>query len=127
MRIRNPGFGNELPYEGGHIRNGLYTVIHIENLTAPCKFAADRLADQFLIILHDKCLYRYPVLRGLFKNAHVPYPYKTHMKRSRYGCCGKRQDIDTFLHLLDLFLVGYPEPLFLVDYKKSQILERHIL
>ena len=49
------------------------------------------------------------------------------MERSGNGSGSQGEYVHIFLQLLDLLLVGHPEPLFLVDNQQSQIFKHHIL
>ena len=87
----------------------------------------DRLADHFVVVLHDIGLDRNAVHRRLLENTHVTDPDKAHMKCSRNRRCCQCQNVHILLHLLDLFLMSHTEPLLLIDDQKSKVLKLHIL
>ena len=48
------------------------------------------------------------------------------MKRSWNRRRRQRQDIDSFLHLLNFFLMSHPKPLLLINNQKTQIFKRNV-
>ena len=107
--------------------NVIDPVVDIIDLAPAGEFPHDCLAHQLFIVLHDIGLDRHAVHRRLFQDAHVPDPHHTHMECARNRSCGKSQDIHILLHLLDFFLVGDTEALFLVHDQQTQIFELDIL
>ena len=76
--------------------------------------------------IHDISLDRKPVHRRLLQDAHVTDSNQAHMKRSWNRRRRQRQDIDSFLHLLNFFLMSHPKPLLLINNQKTQIFKRNV-
>ena len=126
MRIYNICFRDKPLHTCCHIRYPVYPVVHVIHLTFTCQFSDYGFAHKLISIFTYKCLYRLPLVRSFFENAHIPYPRKAHMKCTWDRCRRKRKDIDILFHFLDLLFMSHAEPLFLIDYEKSQILEYDI-
>ncbi len=122
----NHGLGYQRGDPGRHIRNVVHPVVHIIDLPAPGHFPGNRLPDQLLVVLADKSLDGLPVLGRLLQNAHVPDPHQAHVQGPGNGGGCQGQHIHVLLQLLDLFLVAYPETLFLINDQQSQILKLHV-
>ena len=108
------------------LTDGLNLIVDVIYLPAPGQFAGDCLPHQLIVIFHDIGLDGLPVQRRLRQNAHIPDADHAHMKRTGDGRGREAHHIHRLLHLLDLFLVGHTETLFLIDDQQPQILELHI-
>ncbi len=107
--------------------NIAYTVIYIIYLSASCKLPRYCLTDHLIIVLADVGLNWQSVYRRLLQDAHISYPYQTHMKCPWYRRCGQCQHIHILLELLNLLLVGDTKALLFIHNQESQILKLHIL
>ncbi len=121
------GLRNQLAKSGRHLCDIIDTVIYIVNLPAAGKLPQHGLPHHFLVVFHDIGLNADTVLRCLLQDAHITDPNHTHMKCSRNGRGGKRQHIHILPKLFYFLLVSNAEALLLIDHKKPQALERHIL
>ncbi len=110
-----------------HIPYIVHPIVHVVDLASSGQLSGYGLPHHLLVILADKGLYGQPVLRGFLQHAHVPDSDQAHMQGSGNGSGRQSQHIHIFLQLLDLFLVGHPEALLLVDDQKPQILELYVL
>ena len=109
-----------------HLYDIIYTVINIVNLSAASHLTADCFANHLFIKLHHVGLYRNPIKWGLLKHTHVADPDQAHMQRPWDWRCCQCQNIHVFFQILDFFLMGYTETLFLVNNQKAQILKLDI-
>ena len=66
------------------------------------------------------------VARGRKNEAHVAHTRKTHLHGARNRRCRKREYVDLFAQVLELFFVLYAESLLFVDDDKAQVVWVHV-
>ena len=94
-----------------------------ENLAFTQQLPADRLCDSALVVLADIGQYRAPFGRRSCDQGQVTQAGERHFQGPGYGGGGHRKDVYVRAQLLDHFLVGDAEALFLVDDEQPEILE----
>ena len=114
-------------YPVGNVVYALDSVVEVEHLPAASELTSDCFVYESLVELHNIRLNRGAQSGSFFKHAHVHNAAHSHVQRSRNGSCGQREYVGVHRELLQLFLLGYTEALFLVDYDKSEVEEIHIL
>ena len=122
----HPCLGEQFRQSERHFRDIVHPVIYIIDLPASSEFPAYRLPHGLLVIFHYICLNGHTVHRRFLQNTHIPDPDQTHMKSPGNRSRCEREDVHILFQLLDLFLVGDAEALFLVNDQKPQILIFHI-
>lgn len=106
--------------------DGLHPVVDIIYLSFPGQFPVNGCPHHFLVIFTDIGLNGHTVHRRFFQHTHIPDSRKAHVKGTGNGRRRQSQHINVGTELLDLLLICYAKPLFLVDNQKSQILVFHI-
>ena len=106
--------------------NCFYSVVNIVYLTSSFKLSRYSLSNQSGIIFNNICLNRVSVLRRFFDYRHITYSAHSHIESSWNWRCWKSKNIHCRKILLEFFLVCHSETLFLIYYRKPQILEYYI-
>ena len=96
---------------------------HDEALAAAMMFAQQRLADHHIVPLDNVSPHRKAVHRRGLDGGKLAQAGHRHLQRARNGRGGQREHVHVRAQLLQLFLVGHAETLFLVDDHEAQILE----
>jgi len=106
--------------------DALNAVVQEEDLAATGDLALDDLADEALVKRDNVSLDRQAVDGRRLDDAHVARTGQGHVERARDRRGAEREHVHELAELLELLLVQHPEPLFLVDHDKTEVLERHI-
>ncbi len=104
----------------------MHAIVDKIYLTAALHFPPDGVADDFLVIFHDIGLDRQAIFGRSFDDAHIPDPHQRHVQGPGNRRGGEGQYINIGAPFLQPFLLGNPEPLFLVDNQEPQVLENNI-
>ena len=86
-------------------------------------FLLDGFPYDILIIFQHIGSHRITLARRFVQHAHIPNSAEAHMQGTRDGCCRQGEHIHLFAQFFQLFLVGYPEPLFLVNDQQAQFMK----
>ena len=97
------------------------------HLPAPSQFPEDGVIYHALVVFQHIGLHWVPVVRGFFNYRHVPYAGKGHVQGAGDGRGGKGEHVGRLAQGFQLFLLGHPKALFLVDDDKAQVFKAHIL
>ena len=97
--------GDQASHALGGSLDRLDPVVDVEDLPAAVELAADRVADQPVVVLGDPGLDRQARLRRGLDDREVTDADQREVKGARDRCCGERQDIDLAPHRLDALLV----------------------
>jgi hypothetical protein len=107
--------------------NRFDAIVDEVDLPAARQLVANGTLDDRCVELDHVGLDRQPVLGRRFDHGHVADADERHVQGARDGRGGQRQYIHLLPHLLDAFLVGDAEPLFLVHDQQAEVLECHVL
>ncbi len=120
---QDPGLGDEFLEPLFHGLDALDAVVEKEDLAVAFQFAADRVADDPLIIGAHRGVDRDAVGRGGVDGRHVAHAHERKVEGSRDGGGGEGENIDLPETFLELLLVLDAEALLLVDHGQTEILE----
>ncbi len=123
----NPCGGDETPHALGGGLDRLDPVVDVEDLAATVDLAADRIADEAVVVLGDPRLDRQPRLRWCLDDRQVADADETEMEGARDRRGREGQDVDLAPHRLDALLVRHAEALLLVDHEEPEIRECDVL
>ena len=98
-----------------------------KDLTLPPELCTDGFPDHLFIEFEDIGFYRLTVLRGGVDDGKVADPDQRQVEGPWNRRRGECQDIHECAELLEFFLVGHPETLFLINNHQPQIFEIKIL
>ncbi len=101
--------------------------MEVVHLPAPAQLPADGVGDDPGVVLQHVGLHRVPVVGGLLDDGHVPDAGEGHVERPGDRGGGEGEHVGGGTHLLELFLLGHAEALFLVDDDQAQVVELHVL
>ena len=102
-------------------------VVQVIHLSAALYLAADSVADNSPVVLHDEGLHGQAVLRRLVYRRHVADAGKRHVERARYRRCRQRENVHAAAHFLYVLLVPDAEALLLINDEKPESFEFDIL
>ena len=120
---RDPRVGHEPTDALGGGLDRLDPVVDVEDLSAAVDLAADRVADEPVVVLGDPGLDRQARLRRRLDDAEVADADEAQVERARDRRGRQRQDVDLAAHRLDALLVADAEALLLVDDEQPEIRE----
>ena len=109
------------------LNDGLDAVVQIVDLPAAFEFALNRLHNKPLIVLKHEALHGVSVLRRLLDDTHVADARERHVERAGNRRCGEGQHVDAVKELLEPLLMRHAEALLLVDDRKPERAEFHVL
>ena len=109
-----------------HALDRLHAVVQEIDLALPFQLAIDRVANDALVVAANNRFDRQPIERRRLDRRHVFHADERKIKRARNRRRRKREHIDEFEKLLELFFMQNAEALFFVDDDQTQILENDI-
>ena len=113
--------------EAGHRENAPHPVVDKEHLPAPVDLAGDGVADDFFGKPGNVGPRREAVARRRLDDAQVAHPGEGELQGPRNGGGREGEDVHVHPQLLELFLVGHPEAVLLVDDEQAEVLEGDII
>ena len=127
MRVGDARLRAELLHMPRDVRDVVDPVVYIVHLAVSRKLTVDRLAHEFVVVLHDVGLDRHTVDRRLLEHRHVTDADQRHVQRPRDRRRRQCQHVDVFLQVLDALLMRHTEALLLVDDQEAEVPELDVL
>ena len=118
---------HDIRHSAGDHPDAVHPVVHEVDLAAALQLPQDRLPHQAVVELRDVSPDGQPLLRRRLHRRHVADAAQGHVQGARYRRRREGENVDVAAHLLQVLLVGHPEPLLLVDHDQPQVLELHVL
>ena len=122
-----PGFGDGSAQLAGDGVQIFHIVVQIKHLSSPAQLPPDGFVQDTVLVLHHIGLYGRAHTRHVVQHAHIQNAAHGHVQCPRDGCGGEGEHICADGDRLQLFLLGYAEPLFFVYNDQSQFFEFYIL
>ena len=123
----DPGLGDELFHETGHLVDVLDAVVDVVDLPAAVELLADGRGHELGVPGRHDGVDGQPVPGRRLDQADVAEPGQRHVEGPRDGRRRQGQDVDIRPEALDLLLVADAEPLLLVDDEEPEVLEDDVL
>ena len=111
----------------GDVLDGADAVVEEEDLSIAFQLAQDGLAHQVGAVLGYEGFDGQTFLRRRVDDAHIADAGQGHVQGARYGRGGESQNVNLGAHLLEAFLVGDAETVFLVHDDQAEIVESDVL
>ncbi|CDE94401.1 unknown [Acidaminococcus sp. CAG:542] len=117
---------DQFPEMGGDPAEPFDPVVDVIDPSAPADFPFQGFPDHPVIVFRHIGFHRQTVFGRRFDDTHVPSLYQGQVEGPGNGGGGQGQYVYAGTALFDFFFLGHPEPLFLVDDQKPQVVEFHI-
>ncbi len=106
--------------------DGAHAVVHVVDLAATPKLAADRLLDQLVVVGRHVRLDRLALLGRRLDDAHVADAADRHVQRARDRRRRQREHVELRAQLLQALLLHDSEAVLLVDDEEPEAFEAHV-
>ena len=103
-----------------------HAIAHVIYLSTAMQFAANGIAYDIDIPFAYVHFDGAPVARRRKNEAHVAHARKAHLHGAWNGRCRKREHVDLFAQVLELFFVLHAESLLFVDDDEAQVVRVHV-
>ena len=123
VSYHNTRFGSHCRHLLGGALNVFNLIVKVEDLPPAAEFSVNGFCYHALVVINDVRLHRVSVLWWFFKRRNIAQSAHSHIECAGNRRCGKGQNINRGIFFLEAFLLSHTEPLFLVDDRKSQIIE----
>src|SRR5690606_24614283 len=115
------GFGNEFLKAAGDGFDGADAVVEVKHLAAAADFVADRVGDEFVVVVFDDGFYGEAVRGSGFDDAQIAGSGERHVEGAGNWRGAHGKDVDGFAHLFELLFLADTETVFLVDNDQAEI------